>query len=402
MAAPGTARARSRPGVVAEIAARRRADVLAELADIDRAELRRRVRAAPEPRPIAERLAAPGLHLIAEIKRSSPWAGAIATTGDDIVARAQAYHRGGAAAISVLCEEHWFGGSVEDLAAVRTAVSVPVLAKDFVVEARQLDLLRAAGADLVLLLAVLHRGPRLARLVDRALALGLEPLVEAHDERELEAALATRARVIGINNRDLRTLTVDPERAARLRELVPEDRLVVAESGVREPATLRGWRALGFDAALVGEALVRSSDPQAAAAAFVFAGRPPMDPANLDRVPFVKICGITDVAGIDAAVRAGADAVGLNLVPGTPRALELREAVALAGRVRAIAPPGACPAIVPITVDLSADALNRIGVALDAQGPPGSCSTPPAVRTLAAPASEPTPVSLPRSLVRCR
>jgi tryptophan synthase beta chain len=359
-------KARGRAGVVAEIAARRRVDVAAELAGIDRAELRRRVRSAPEPRPIAERLVAPGLHLIAEIKRSSPSAGAIAAAGDDIVARATAYQRGGAAAISVLCEPHWFGGAVMDLTAVRAAVSVPVLAKEFVVESRQLELLRAAGADLVLLLAVLHRGPRLARLVRRALDLGMEPLVEVHDERELEASLATDARLVGINNRDLRSLRVDPERAATLRALVPEDRLVVAESGVREPAIVRGWRALGFDAALVGEALVRSSDPAAAAAAFVAAGRPPTDPANRDRVPFVKICGVTDAAGIEAAVRSGADAVGLNLVPGTPRALELREAAALAAHLRRIAPPGARPAIVPITVDLSAEELNRIGAALDA------------------------------------
>src|SRR6185295_13057229 len=144
-------------------------------------------------------------------------------------------------------------------------VSVPVLAKEFVVDARQLDVLRAAGADAVLLLAVLHPRRTLARLVDRALELALEPLVEAHDERELEAALGTNARIIGINNRDLRTLDVDPERAARLRELVPEDRVVVAESGVRDAATIRGWRALGFDAALVGETLVRSGEPIAAA-----------------------------------------------------------------------------------------------------------------------------------------
>ncbi|MBI2763362.1 MAG: tryptophan synthase subunit beta [Chloroflexi bacterium] len=355
-----------RAGVVTDIAARRREDVRAALASLDRSELRRRVRAASDPRPVAERLAGPGLHLIAEIKRASPSAGAIAAVDEDVLARAHAYQRGGAAAISVLCEPHWFAGSVADLSAVRAAVSVPVLAKDFVVESRHLDLLRAAGADLVLLLAVLHPGPRLGRLVDRALALGMEPLVEAHDERELDASLATSARLIGINNRDLRTLTVDPERAAWMRALVPEDRLAIAESGVQKPATVRAWRALGFDGALVGEALVRSGDPEAAVRAFVAAGRPPTDPANRDRVPFVKICGVTDAAGIDAAVRAGADAVGLNLVPGTPRALELREAMALAAHLRAITPAGSRPAIVPITVDLPVDDLNRIGEALDA------------------------------------
>ena len=158
-----SARMRS-AGVVAEIAARRLADVAPELDALGRDGLRRAVAAAPAPRPIAAVLAAPGLHLVAEVKRSSPSAGAIAAA-DDAVARARAYARGGAAAISVLCEPHWFGGSIADLRAVRAAVSVPVLAKEFIVDPRQLDLLRAAGADLVLLLAVLHpasaaRAPR--------------------------------------------------------------------------------------------------------------------------------------------------------------------------------------------------------------------------------------------------
>ena len=174
------------------------------------------------------------------------------------MARARAYEAGGAAAISVLCEPHWFGGSVDDLRAVRAAVAVPVLAKDFVVEEIQLPMLRAAGADLVLLLAVLHPAKRLARLVERALEIGLEPLVEVHDARELDRALASDARLIGLNNRDLRTLEVDVDRAARLRELVPDDRLVIAELGVRDPAIVARWRALGFDGALVGEALVRA------------------------------------------------------------------------------------------------------------------------------------------------
>ncbi len=257
-------RGAARSNVVREIAARRLADVRPELDHLGRDGLRRAVAAAPAPRPIAETLAGPGLHLIAEVKRRSPSAGTIAAA-DDAVARARAYAAGGAAAISVLCEPHWFGGSVDDLRAVRAAVSIPVLAKEFVVDPRQLDLLRAAGADLVLLLAVLHPVKRLARLVAQARDLGLEPLVEAHDARELEAALATSARLVGINNRDLRTLDVDPEQAVRLREIVPGDRLVVAESGVRDPATIARWRATGFDAALVGEALMRSSDPAAAA-----------------------------------------------------------------------------------------------------------------------------------------
>jgi tryptophan synthase beta subunit len=355
-----------RGGVVAEIAARRRVDVTGELAGLDRAALRRRVAAAPAPRPIAERLAAPGLHLIAELKRSSPSAGRIAAAGDDPLARARAYVRGGAAAISVLCEPHWFGGSVAELARIRAAVDVPVLAKEFVVDPRQLEVVRAAGADLVLLLAVLHPPRRLARLAAAAFDLGLEPLVEAHGERELDAALATTARLIGVNNRDLRTLDVDPEHAARVRERIPDDRLAIAESGVREASTLGGWRALGFDAALVGEALVRAADPEAAARAFVAAGRPPDDPAHLGAVPFVKICGVTDEAGVSAAAWSGADAIGLNLVPGTPRALELGEAVALAAAARASGRPERPLRVVAITVDRTFEELESIAAALDA------------------------------------
>ena len=169
-----TPRSTRTANVVAEIAARRRDDLAPALGSVPSdADLA----TAPAPRPIVERLAAPGLHLIAEIKRSSPSAGRIASTAVDIVARARAYEAGGAAAISVLCEPHWFGGSVDDLRAVRTAVAIPVLAKEFVVDARQLPMLREAGADLVLLLAVLHPKASLDRLVDRALGLGLEPLV---------------------------------------------------------------------------------------------------------------------------------------------------------------------------------------------------------------------------------
>jgi tryptophan synthase beta subunit len=342
-------------GVVDEIAARRRADLGDDLArPVD-------LTGGPTPRAIAERLAAPGLHLIAELKRSSPSAGRIAGDGVDLVARARAYEAGGAVAISVLCEPHWFGGSVDDLRRVRDAVSLPVLAKEFVVDARQLPMLRAAGADLVLLLAVLHPADVLAGLVQRAFELGLEPLVEAHDEPELEAALATDTRLIGINNRDLRTLDVDMERADRLRKQVPDDRIVIAESGVRDEATVARWRALGIDAALVGEALMRAEDPRAAAAAFVAAGRQPDDPANVARRPFVKICGVTDVAGVHAAVRAGADAIGLNIVAGTPRALRTDEAADLAAAARAVGRPR----IVLITANASDELLDETVLAVD-------------------------------------
>ena len=350
-------------GLVLEIAERRRRDLRDELAATSPGAQIEAVLGSPRPRPSVERFARPGLHLIAEIKRASPSAGQIAADVD-IVARARAYEAGGASAISVLCEPHWFGGSLDDLRAVRAAVSIPVLAKEFVVEEIQLPLLRAAGADLVLLLAVLHRPKRLARLVERALAIGLEPLVEAHDERELGAALATDARIIGLNNRDLRTLKVDPSRANRLRDRVPDDRLVIAESGVRDPALVARWRALGFDGALVGEALMRAEDPVAATRSFVAAGQPPDDPANTARRPLVKICGVADAEGVLAVVRAGADAIGLNLVPGTPRALELAEAAELAQLARLAGGPDG-PRIVAVTVDPTDRDVAAIGAALD-------------------------------------
>ncbi|HJW20797.1 MAG TPA: hypothetical protein VJ506_00035, partial [Candidatus Limnocylindrales bacterium] len=358
-------RSDGRRGVLADIAVRRRADLQAELAGIGEAELQRRARAAPPPRSIAERLAAPGLHLIAELKRSSPSAGRIARDGEDLVARARAYERGGATAISVLCEPHWFGGSLADLEAVRAAVAIPVLAKEFVVDRRQLAMLRAAGADLVLLLAALHPRRALARLVDEVLALGLEPLVEAHDEREVDAALASRARLVGLNNRDLRTLEVDPERAVALRARVPEDRLVIAESGVRDVETIRAWRAVGFDGALVGEALMRADAPEEAAASFVAAGRAPDDLVNAANRGMVKICGIRDEDGLRAAVAAGADAIGLNLVPGTPRFLELDVAANLAREARRWSAVGQPVAIVAVTVDLGPGDLERVTDVVD-------------------------------------
>ena len=365
--------------VVQEIAARRREDLAAEW-DAPPPDLT----GVPAVRPVAERLAAPGLHIIAEVKRSSPSAGRIAGARLDIVAQARAYEAGGAAAISVLCEPHWFGGSVDDLRRVRAAVSIPVLAKEFVVDARQLPFLRAAGADLVLLLAVMHPPKALSRLVQAVRDLGMEPLVEAHDTPEIRAALATGARLIGINNRDLRTLSVDTERADRLRALVPDDRIVIAESGVRDPSTIGRWRALGFDGALVGEALMRAPDPAAAARSYVAAGRQPVDPANVARRPMVKICGITDVEGVLAAVRAGADAIGLNVVPGTPRALAAGEAAVLARFCRAIAPADHRPLIVLVTADLPSGDLAAITAAVDPDAIQFSGSEPPRMLAKAA------------------
>jgi tryptophan synthase beta subunit len=345
-----------RAGLVFEIAERRRRDLAAEIERLPH------VAAASQPkRDLLAALARPGLHVIAEVKRHSPSAGAIATR-IDVADQARAYERGGAAAISVLCEPHWFGGSLEDLRRVRAAVRLPILAKEFVVDERQLHLLRAAGADVVLLLAVLHPRAGLRRLVRIARSIGLEPLIEAHDERELERALATDVRLIGINNRDLRSLAVDTTRAERLRGRVPDDRLVVAESGFGRPEQLVRLRALGFDAALIGEALMRAADPAAATSALVAAGSQPADVAAADRLPHVKVCGIVDEDGLLAAARAGADYVGLNVVPGTPRGLTPGRAASLAAFARALP---VAPRVVLVTANEGPDSLAALVAGVD-------------------------------------
>ena len=371
--------------VLHEIADRRAADIAVELGDRDLRTVMRETPAGPTRRDVVGRFARPGLHLIAEIKRSSPSAGSMVDGELDVAERARAYQAGGASMISVLVEPHWFGGSLEDLRAARAATTLPVLAKEFVVDPRQLPLLRAAGADAVLLLAALHPPKRLARLVRAALDSGLEPLVEAHSAKELESVLATDARLIGINNRNLKTLEVDPSLCDRLRADVPDDRIVVAESGVRDPATIRHWRSLGFDAALVGEDLMRSgSDPaavEARAATLVSAGAVPgpgVDPAVDGRAPFVKICGITEPAGLAAAISAGADAVGLNFVPGTPRALEEGEAAALIAAARASDAPGNGPLLVGVFADRDSAEVAAIAARLDLDAVQLHGSEPPA------------------------
>jgi indole-3-glycerol phosphate synthase len=223
--------------------------------------------ASGDPRPTASlvasiraRRAADELAVIGEVKRRSPSVGDIAP-GADPAAQAASYAAAGAAGISVLTEVDHFAGSLDDLAAVRARVDVPVLRKDFLVDERQLEVARARGADAVLLIAAIHDDAALARLVARAHELDLEVLLEVHDRAELDRALATDADVIGINNRDLRTFVVDLAATERLAPLVDDGRPVVAESGVKTQEDAARMRAAGVDALLVGEALMRAPEP---------------------------------------------------------------------------------------------------------------------------------------------
>ena len=201
-----------------------------------------------------------GVQLIAEVKRSSPSRGALRPDLDH-VELARTYAANGAAAVSVLTEEQYFGGSPEQLAEVRAAVaSMPLLRKDFIFEPYQIYESRACGADALLLIAAMLSSIQLEDLLGLSLSLGMRCLVEVHDEEELERALGCRAMIIGINNRDLRTFNIDLETTVRLRPLIPPDRIVVSESGIRSRDDMKKLRTWGVDAVLVGETLVTATD----------------------------------------------------------------------------------------------------------------------------------------------
>lgn len=220
---------------------------------------------APSPGRLREALARPGIGVIAEIKRRSPSAGQLRAEVD-VAATAATYRRGGASALSVLTEGPHFGGCLEDLRAARAACDLPILRKDFIVDEYQLHEAAQAGADAVLLIVAALSPSQLADLHARAGAAGLDALVEVHDRQELDLALAAGAQIVGVNNRDLRDFTVDVQRTFGLMEHMPADAIVVSESGIGEPEQLRALQQAGVSAVLVGESLMRSTDPAAALA----------------------------------------------------------------------------------------------------------------------------------------
>jgi indole-3-glycerol phosphate synthase len=249
--------------VLDDIVAGVREDLARRRAETPEGDLRARLLGLPpalDPMPAFRR---PGASVVAEVKRRSPSRGALADVPDP-GALAAAYERGGAAAISVLTEERRFGGSLDDLDATRAAVEVPVLRKDFVVEPYQLLEARAHGADLVLLIVAMLPDDELRRLYDRALELGLTPLVEVHDETEAERAVALGATLVGVNSRNLKTLEVDPATFGKVAPSLPDGVVRVAESGIATPDDVRRHVGEGADVVLVGEALVRDGDPEGA------------------------------------------------------------------------------------------------------------------------------------------
>jgi indole-3-glycerol phosphate synthase len=237
-------------------------------------ELKARAAARPAALDAEAVLRGEGVSVIAEVKRSSPSKGALAAIADP-AALAADYQAGGAHCISVLTEQRRFGGSLDDLAAVRDAVEVPVLRKDFMVSSYQLWEARAYGADIALLIVAALEQPALVSLVERARSLGLMPLVEVHDTEEVARALDAGATVIGVNVRNLKTLEVDRDTFARVAPSIPDSCVRIAESGVRGPHDLLAYANAGADAVLVGESLVTGGDPRTAVHDLVTAGSHP-------------------------------------------------------------------------------------------------------------------------------
>ena len=248
------------PDILAQIVAhkqRQRADAVVAVDELERraATLRRR--------DFAAALSSAPPAIIAEIKRASPSRGVLAE-GIDPAAVAAAYARGGAAALSVLTEERYFAGSLADLEAARAAVSLPVLRKDFTLDEYHVAEAAAHGADAILLIAAILPRERLRRLREYAAELGMAALVEVHDRRELEAALDSGARIIGVNNRDLRSFEVRLETSLELALEIPSGVVRVSESGIHSAEDVRRLLGAGYQAFLVGEHLIRAVDPAAA------------------------------------------------------------------------------------------------------------------------------------------
>jgi len=300
------------PGILGQIAAAKRGELARRFDGVSIDALR--ARAEPAGRSLAAVLAKPGARFILEIKKASPSAGAI-KPGADAAALARGY-AGVADALSVLCDTTHFGGSLGDLSAASAQFDGPVLAKDFFIDLRQVAEARVAGADAILVMLSLLDDAAARAMIDEARSFGMDALVEVHDEAEMRRAIALGAPLIGVNNRDLRDLSVDLATTERLASLAP-DRLLVSESGISNRADVRRLAPL-VDGFLVGSSLMRASEPAQAARELTF-GR-------------VKLCGLNCGADISAA-RPAAFA-GFVFVPGSPRHVTAQEAAPLAGVAR--------------------------------------------------------------------
>lgn len=299
-------------GVLGKIAATKRAELAQRFDGVSLEALR--ARACPTERSLAAALAKDGARFILEIKKASPSAGAIRPAADPAsLARGYA---GVADALSVLCDRAYFGGSLDDLAAARREFDGPILAKDFFIDRRQVPEARSAGADAVLVMLSLLDDERALEIIGEARRLRMDVLVEVHDEAEMQRALALDAPLIGINNRDLRDLSIDLSTTERLARMAG-DRVVVSESGINDRDDVNRLAPL-VDGFLIGSSLMRAAEPAQAARELIF-GR-------------AKLCGLNCGASLGAA-RPAAFA-GFVFVPGSPRHVTIEAAAPLAGTAR--------------------------------------------------------------------
>lgn len=250
--------------ILDKIIATKRQEIAQAKARMSEVQLRERLEDAPAVRDFFAAITAPGpIRLIAEVKKASPSKGLIREDFQPVEI-ARTYERHGAACLSVLTDQQYFQGSLEYLRQVRAAVSLPVLRKEFVIDAYQVVEARAAGADAVLLIAECLDDAQLKSLHDAIVALGMTPLVEFYEPENLPRVLAAGARLIGVNNRNLHTFEVDLDHTLRMRERIPSDLAVVGESGIRSRLDVERLEAAGVQAMLVGETLMRSPDIGAA------------------------------------------------------------------------------------------------------------------------------------------
>ena len=380
-----------------EVVARLRADRAAQ--DFRDRALAIRANATPHSLLRALESNSGGVKIIAEFKRRSPSAGTIRSdlSATDVSTR---YERGGACAISVLTDEQYFGGSILDLGAIRASTALPLLRKDFIIDEIQIYEAAAVGADAVLLIAAALDDGGLAKL--RATAedeLGLNAVVEVHTSEELRRGVKAGARIIGVNNRDLRTFQTSLETSERLIAEAPRDRIMISESGLQNPKSLRHLRSLGFRGFLIGEALMRAPDPEAALRDFIAGAedgrslqtscshRPVAGPAGFSTAHSavatadrpngiqIKICGVTTANDARACVELGADMVGFNFYPASPRYIE----PAMVRRIVDVLPARTCA--VGVFVDADTREIRKLAktagvrcVQLHGHTTPESCS----------------------------
>ena len=359
------------------------------------------IRANATPHPLLRALESNsgGVNIIAEFKRRSPSAGTIRgdLSATDVATR---YERGGACAISVLTDEQYFGGSILDLGAIRASTALPLLSKDFIIDEIQIYQAAVVGADAVLLIAAALDDGALAKL--RATAedeLGLDAVVEVHTSEELCRAVMTGAKLIGVNNRDLRTFRTSLETSEILIAEAPPDRVMISESGLKDADDLRHLQTLGFRGFLIGEALMRTTDPEQAVRDLIVGAkeqpslqtscshRPVAGPsgfptahsavATADRSNGIqiKICGVTNLNDARACVELGADMIGFNFYRKSPRYIE----PAMVRRIMDAFPAGTCA--VGVFVDANTAEIRELAktagvrcVQLHGQTTPESCS----------------------------